>query len=324
MTVVNNVGIIGLGNISDRHRKNVKILYPHAKIYSVSASGRNINVSKITGCDELVDSIGDLVKIKPDFTIVASPSSFHFEHVVHLIREDLSVLIEKPVVTVGNEVEQLLHLSVNSSAHVAVAYCLRFLSSAQFVRQIISGNSLGRLYNVFIEVGQFLPDWRPSKDYRQTVSANAHLGGGALLELSHELDYARWIFGEMKLQYADLRSSDELNLNVEDIADLVFSQRDGTLIQIHLDFLQKAAKRSCTVLAENGRLEWDLIGNSVYLYNKNGAQTLFDGNDWDRNQMYLNMLQSFVMKDFRYLASVEEAGQIVKMVDGAKSYINGD
>ncbi|MGM7313881.1 hypothetical protein ACOI3P_29990, partial [Acinetobacter baumannii] len=54
---------------------------------------------------------------------------------------------------------------------VAVGYCLRYLPSAQKVKQILQEGILGTLYNAFIEIGQYLPDWRPTKDYRETVSA---------------------------------------------------------------------------------------------------------------------------------------------------------
>ena len=69
---------------------------------------------------------------------------------------------------------------------------------------IIGGNSdlmqnkiVGKILSVRCEVGQFLPSWRPNIDYRESVSARKALGGGALLELSHEIDYLMWIFGDI-------------------------------------------------------------------------------------------------------------------------------
>ncbi|MFX7793064.1 Gfo/Idh/MocA family oxidoreductase, partial [Acinetobacter baumannii] len=81
--------------------------------------------------------------------------------------------------------------------------------SAQQVRQMIQEGVIGNLYNAFIEIGQYLPDWRPTKDYRETVSAKTELGGGVLLELSHELDYAQWILGSLTPKYVVLRASEE-------------------------------------------------------------------------------------------------------------------
>ena len=57
-------------------------------------------------------------------------------------------------------------------------------------------------------------------DYRKTVSAQKILGGGVLLELSHELDYLRWIFGDVEFVQAQLARQSELDIDVEDTAHI--------------------------------------------------------------------------------------------------------
>ena len=37
------------------------------------------------------------------------------------------------------------------------------------------------------------------KNYSNTVTSNKNLGGGVLLELSHEIDYLLWIFKKIKI-----------------------------------------------------------------------------------------------------------------------------
>jgi predicted dehydrogenase len=72
-------------------------------------------------------------------------------------------------------------------------YNLRFSYSLKRFNELIKKKIVGKILSVRCEVGQYLPDWRPNKDFRKTVSANKRLGGGVLLELSHEIDYLRWI-----------------------------------------------------------------------------------------------------------------------------------
>jgi len=49
---------------------------------------------------------------------------------------------------------------------------------------------------VEIKVGHFLPLWRPNADYRKSYRSKRWLGGGVDLELSHEIDYCLWLFGD--------------------------------------------------------------------------------------------------------------------------------
>ena len=76
-------------------------------------------------------------------------------------------------------------------------------------------NYVGNVYSFNCESGSFLPNWR-KKNYQYSVSAQKKLGGGALLELSHELDYINWIFGKKYETKAFYRNSKILNLDVED------------------------------------------------------------------------------------------------------------
>jgi predicted dehydrogenase len=53
------------------------------------------------------------------------------------------------------------------------------------------------------------------------VSAKKELGGGVLLELSHEIDYLRWIFGEVEWIRATISQQSNLEIDVEDSAHIL-------------------------------------------------------------------------------------------------------
>ena len=136
-------------------------------------------------------------------------------------------------------------------------YNLRFSPSLMYFNELIKKNIVGQILSVRCEVGQYLPEWRPNKDYRKTVSANFHLGGGVLLELSHEIDYLRWIFGEVDWVRATLAQQSSLVFDVEDSAHLTLGflpnengrQLIGTL---NLDFIRHDQTRACIAIGEKG------------------------------------------------------------------------
>ena len=287
------VAVIGLGNIATRHRKNLKHLFPNARLFAMSASGR-IPDEPVSDCDYIVADVIELITANVELVIVASPAPFHAKHAILLIEAGIPTLIEKPVTTSSDDTVAIQSAIEKHGTPVAVGYCLHYLPSAKKIKSMLENGVIGKLYNSQIEIGQYLPDWRPSKDYRQCVSANENLGGGALFELSHELDYAQWLLGPLKLHYSLLRSSDELDLQVEDIADITASTNSGCVVSIHLDFIQRKAHRQCSFVGSSGRLDWDLIENKVVLSNKEGTQILYCDSLWDKNQMYIEMITDFI------------------------------
>ena len=286
------LAVIGLGNISTRHHKNLKKLYPNSIVIAMSASGRSPKVQP-PDSDIVVRNITDIIAHKPDMVIVASPATFHAQHAVPLIESGLPVLIEKPIAASLEEARKINQAFQSYKTPVAIGYCLRYLPSSQKVNSVIQSKAIGKLHNVSVEVGQYLPDWRPNTSYKDSVSASPGLGGGALLELSHEIDYTQWIVGQLIPQTAILRSSTELNLDVEDSADILSINEDGAVISMHLDFLQRQPYRRCRFIGSEATLEWDLIRNSVILYQADETRILLNDPNWDKNQMYLNMILDF-------------------------------
>lgn len=302
------VAVIGLGNISKRHRKNIRLLYPGAAIVAVSASGRE-PLEAVENADLVAVSLAEAIALQPAFAIVASPASAHAGHACALMQAGIPALIEKPIAASVADSLVILNTQKQTRTPAAVAYCLRYLPSAQIVKQALCNQQLGAIYTVHINIGQYLPDWRPGSDYRESVSAQRKLGGGVLLELSHELDYLQWLFGNQNVQYACLRNSQELALEVDEIADLVLSNDKGTLSLLHLDFLQKSPCRRCIIIGSEARLEWDLIRNSVALHDRQGERLLYSDSAWDKNLMYMNMITDFVA------LSQGEGNQCIRLVE---------
>ncbi|MCE2594061.1 Gfo/Idh/MocA family oxidoreductase [Motilimonas cestriensis] len=306
------VAVVGLGNIAARHRKNLKHLFPQASLYAMSASGRMPD-EKVSDANHLVSSIEALIEQKVQFVIVASPAPFHTCHAIPLIRAGIPVLIEKPVTASKEDALALQDAAARYQTPVTVGYCLRYLSSALEMKKIMASNLLGHLYHANIEIGQYLPDWRPSKNYRECVSARAELGGGVLLELSHELDYTQWLLGDLTLEHGVLRSTQELGLEVEDSADLLLSTAEKAVVHVHLDFLQRKAYRKCRFVGSKGTLEWDLIGNEIRFITVEREDVLYSAPEWDKNNMYIEMVKDFVSQ------IQQQSNQCISLVEATKS-----
>lgn len=285
--------VVGNGNIAARHRKNLKLLLPDVFIIAVPTRG-NLSTQKIDNANEVILDLNEAINNKADIAIVASPSTFHKKHAVELMLAGVPSLIEKPIASNILDAKQMIKTQLQTGTPICAGYSLRYMPSSIQIKKLLEKKIIGNVYNAFVNVGQFLPNWRPKKNYKETVSAKKILGGGVLLELSHEIDYIQWLLGSMKVDYAQLRNSSELKLEVEELADFVLVSEKGTVCNIHLDFLQKKAHRTCTFIGEKGNLEWDLIKNKIQLLTEEANVCLFADEDWDSNQMYINLLKDFL------------------------------
>ncbi|MDK2597585.1 Gfo/Idh/MocA family protein [Pseudoalteromonas obscura] len=317
--MINNAIVIGLGSIAKRHRKNIKQLYPDSTVFAMSASGRVPNET-IEYCDKVISSFNELNLESVQLAIVASPAPWHAAHAIPLIESRIPTIIEKPVAASSVDVAQILKSQKKFDTQVAVGYCLRFLPSIDTIKSYLKSDKLGEVQSAFVEIGQYLPDWRSDKNYKDSVSASSKLGGGALLELSHEIDYAIMLFGGLSVEHATLKSSKELGLKVEDCADILTTTSDHTSVHIHLDFLQRKPNRVCKIIGSNGTLFWDLIRNEVTYSDGNTTEVLFSEPEWDKNQMYIHMIEDFLSKEkCSSLATLEESLKVVELIEVVKN-----
>lgn len=286
--------VVGVGSIGRRHAANLKRLDPTAEVAIVSASGRPIDPAD-AAADAVLQSIGEAVAYAPHFAVIASPATHHLAHALPLLDAGIPVLIEKPLAAgLGACTDEIDRLR-RHAGRLGVAYTLRHLPSAKVVQDLVASGRLGRIYGVQASVGQYLPDWRPASDYRAGVTAQRRLGGGAILELSHEVDYLNWLVGPFTRVYCHAVNTGSLDIDVEDWVDAVLTRSDGLSATVHLDLLQRTASRSCTIIGEHGTVVWNLRANRVELMLPAGrTEVVHDNPGYDRNEMYVAQLRHFV------------------------------
>jgi len=265
---INRILIVGLGSIGKRHLRLARELLPKADIRVLRHKSNNEVHEYSNGS---FSSIEESIAFSPQIAVIASPATFHIATAQALAEAGVHLLIEKPLSASLSGVAQLLETCERHGVVLLTGYNLRFLSSLQRYRDLLGENVIGKVLSVRCEIGQYLPTWRPDSDYRQGVSARRELGGGVLLELSHELDYLRWIFGEVEWVKATLSRQSMLEIDVEDTAHLTLgfaSALDGYQLigAVNLDFIRHDTTRLCTAIGEKGSLRWNGLTGEVLFY----------------------------------------------------------
>ena len=289
-----NLLLVSLGSIGRRHLDNIRKIVPEARITVWRRPGSE---SVVSGADRVVFDLAAAVKPLPDAAFVAGPASQHVEVGLQLARRGIHLFVEKPLSN-GLEGTDLLVKECKERRLVfMVGYALRFCRSLQALKSVLVEGRIGRVLSVRAEVGQYLPDWRPQSDYRKSVSAKEQLGGGAVLELSHEIDYIRWLFGEIRSVTARVARLSDLEIDVEDTAEALLDLQCGALASVHLDMVQRVSTRTCRVVGSEGVLAWDGIVHRVSLWSacdRRWTNVWQADSTFDKNEMYIEEIRHFL------------------------------
>lgn len=321
-----NYLVVSLGSIGRRHLRNLRNLRPRARIGVLHLSGVP-TAPMPEGVDCRFTSMDEARAFRPSAAIVCSPASTHLAVARALVEDGVPLLIEKPIAHESQGLTELLALAAHRCVPLMTGYNLRFLPSLVETRRLVDSGAIGDVLGVRAEVGQYLPDWRPSARYQSSVSARQALGGGALLELSHEIDYLCWMFGAPARVLAAGGRYSGLEIDVEDMVSLSLEyEQPRRLVNIHLDFLQRSPSRTCKFIGAEGTLVWNGIADCIELYRSADGQ-------WsrievpavpDKNGMYLDELSHFLEAvERREVPSIDGAQglAVLRIVEAAKESI---
>ena len=289
--------IVGLGSMGRRHLANLRLIEPtaHITVWHQHSKPQD-GTEAASPADCIVYRLEDVLDTKPDVALITNPAPLHIETALALARQGIHLFIEKPLSDTLDGVDELLDLCRGRSLVLMVGYNFRFYRPLQVMRQALIEGRIGPPIAVRAEAGQYLPGWRPGSDYRQSVSARRDLGGGAVLELSHELHYVRWLVGEVKTVSAQVGHLSDLEIDVEDAAEIILQFSNGATGSVHLDMVDRATTRTCRIIGTEGTLTWDGMSHRVQLFSAatDTWSDLHPAKAIDRNEMYVEELRHFL------------------------------
>ncbi len=324
MHIINRVLIVGLGSIGKRHLRLARELLPAADIRVLRHHPSNEIPEFANGCFFDIEAA---LSFLPQIAVIACPAPFHLATAQPLAEAGVHLLIEKPLSTSVEGVVRLLNTCNDQRTVLLTAYNLRFLPSLQRYRELIGEGVIGKVLSVRCEIGQYLPSWRPESDYRLGVTASKELGGGALLELSHEIDYLRWIFGEVEWVNSSLSRQSALEINVEDTVHLIMgfapqADKQQVIGSLNLDLIRHDTTRSCVAIGEKGSLRWDGLTGQVMIWRagKNVWCELFryQHHRDDSYKAEWQHLLACVSKSTAPLISGEDGLRVIEIIEAAR------
>ena len=312
----------GFGSIGKRHATNLLALgYDQLVVVTSKASLGE-------GFDQLISygTLEEAVRYHHfSHGFICSPTSHHVDDLRAFLDAGISqIYLEKPVSHTAKDLDQIQSLVRSKDARVQVGFDLHFDPGLTKAKEILDSGVLGKIYSANAFVGQYLPDWRPHEDYRKGMSASQAQGGGVMLDLVHEFDYLRWLFGNPEKIGAFYQKNEALEIETEDVADVLIRFENKVQSTIHLDYHQRKLIRFCIFTGALGTLKWDLAERTLRLTTHDQTEQVFDFSQHERNDRYLAIAKAFMQTpEHPGLTGLDEGIQSLKMVLGAKQSSEG-
>jgi predicted dehydrogenase len=302
--------MIGLGGIGQRHVRNLRslfgdsieiIAYRVRRQMHVITPAMGADASRSVEAEYAIHSFSSLDEAlaeQPDVAFVCNPSSMHVPVALACLRAGCDLFIEKPLTDSMDGASELICEAAQRQAIAMVGYQLRFHPCLRKLSEIIESGILGNLLSARAIVGEYLPNWHPYEDYRQSYAARADHGGGVILTQIHEFDYLYSLFGLPQRLYTLGGHWSELEIDVEDTASTLMEFQLGVRalpVHLHQDYLQRPPQRYCEVIGDRGRVIMDIAGLTVTVFTRDSkTPQIYDYQGFERNQLFIDQLNHFI------------------------------
>jgi predicted dehydrogenase len=292
------VGMVGIGFIADWHSNGFKN-NPDAAITGMCHVPFGDEKEKAAEMDRLKKKCAGLgVRAHASFEsmvddpdidalIIGSINPYHFEQIKSGIAHGKHVMVEKPVVTDFDQLDEIRRLSAEKSVKIFPAHNLVYRGAVRKAKDIIEAGTLGRIIH-----SSFMTTHTISEAHANGWRADKRLGvGGALIDSGHHLIYqALYLLGRpAKLQ--GFKSKMVLKkMDCEDTAQVSLLYPDGSMAVIMQSWTSNHA----------GMI------NGIRIFGTEGSLAITDG-------LYLN--------DGKIDDDVEYAGSFVNQSKAFSDYI---
>jgi predicted dehydrogenase len=293
--VVNSL-VIGYGSIGARHAGILEELGSRVAVVS-----RRPDAAHITVFGEL----GQALQVHaPGYVVIANETGLHRTALEQLGQCGYrgTVLVEKPLFSATASIPE------NAFGALRIAYNLRFHPIILRLKALLEGE---QVVSANVYVGQYLPDWRPGTDYRQSYSALPERGGGVLRDLSHELDYLTWMLGGWNSVAALGGHFSAIEVTSDDVFSLLMTTPRCRAASVHLNYLERIPKRLITINTNRHTLQADLVKGTLAV---DGDTEMFQT---ERNGTYRAMHAAVLAGQNEVACSLEEGIETLLLIDAA-------
>jgi predicted dehydrogenase len=264
-----NIGVIGLGNIGQKHCESLAQIR-QANVVAVSDINSQV-VEKTAAAlkSSAYERFEDLLAHPGlEAVIVALPDQLHRDAVVLAARAGKHVLVEKPIATTEEDACEMIEAAEQANVKLMVGFTLRFIPHYIQAKNAVSTGKLGDVVSVFAR-------------RLNVISQAERIGGrtGVLHFLGiHDFDMLRWIVGSEPVSiYTEASTSVPRMYPSENETFSVIKFANGVVGCAHIGWnlpnsYPAGRDFKLDIVGNKGALNVDLTNQGIGIYTADGAK----------------------------------------------------
>jgi predicted dehydrogenase len=251
--------IVGGGSIGERHLRCFQRTNRADVSLCEIRQGLREQLAERYALNHSFGSLEEALEDPWDAGVICTPAHGHVAIAMQFAERDVPVLIEKPLSTKWEGIEEFLKLVDAKQLPVSVAYVLRQHPALKAMKRALDSQTFERPAQVVMTSGQHFPFYRPA--YRDTYYTRRETGGGAIQDaLTHTLNAAEWLVGPVTQLVADAEHCILEGVEVEDTVH-VLTRHGSVLGSFSLNQHQPPNETTLTVICERGAARWESHNN---------------------------------------------------------------
>lgn len=248
--------VIGVGSIGERHLR----CFQATGRVRLSLCDANVQLRRRMagqyGISRVYPDLEAALAEAHDAAVIATPADLHIPMALQLAEAGMHLLIEKPLSTGLDGIDQLQGRLRRQGLVAMVAYVLRGHPALRAMKRQIDSGRFGRPVQLVAAAGQHFPTYRPA--YREIYYVDRATGGGAIQDaLTHLVNAGEWLVGPVDSLVVDAAHQVLQGVEVEDTVG-VLARHGNVPASYSLNQHQAPYEWTITVVCERGTARFEL------------------------------------------------------------------
>ncbi|MHB1126566.1 MAG: Gfo/Idh/MocA family protein [Bacillota bacterium] len=317
--------IVGLGSMGKRRIRCLKAIGYNNVFGFDLRDDRRHEVEQKYSIKTFSDINLALDDINPTALIISVPPDVHHEYIKIAIKRRIHFFVEASVV--DTDMELIKNELQKAGIIGAPSATLVFHPAIKIISKIIKTEQLGKISNIILHSGQYLPDWHKYEHVSDYYVSNPATGGAREI-VPFELTWLTNLLGFPQLVSGNVRKTISIKgaERIEDTYNFLLDYKDF-LASVTVDIVSRFAIRRLLINGDQKQLVWDWNVNCVKIYdpekmiwNELSYEMKIAEQGYNSNigeNMYIEELRSFInaiRDNTPFTNTMERDHQVLKLL----------